>query len=89
VAVFPATVTVIRPVVAPGGTVTTRLVAVAAVVVAATLLNSTAFADGVGLKPCPLIVTRVPTGPCEGVKLRMAKSVIVERLISRMFPTAS
>ena len=89
VAVFPATVTAIGPVVAPGGTVTTRLVLVAERTVAPVPLNVTVFSEGVALNPCPWSVTCVPTGPREGVKLRSASPVKVNRLISRMFPTAS
>lgn len=53
VAVDVPTVTVIGPVVAPEGTLTVRLFAVAAVTVAAVPLNRTVFAPGVALKFCP------------------------------------
>ena len=53
VAVFPLTVTEIGPVVAPDGTVTTRLDVVAEVTVAAVPLNDTVLDEGVALKFCP------------------------------------
>lgn len=68
VAVCPPTVTVIVPVVAPDGTVTVRLVALAAVTVAVVLLNFTVLFAGVALKFVPVIVTGVPTGPDDGEK---------------------
>jgi hypothetical protein len=61
-------VTAIVPLVAPVGTVTSMLVVVDAVIVAAVPLNVTAFCAGVALKPVPVIVTGVPTGPEPGVK---------------------
>jgi hypothetical protein len=48
-----ATVTEIGPVVAPVGTVTVRVLALAAVTTAGVPLNSTVSALGVALKPCP------------------------------------
>jgi len=48
---LPLTVTEIRPVLAPDGTATVRVVTVAALIIAATPLNRTAFEDGVVLKP--------------------------------------
>ena len=56
VAVTPPTVTDIGPVVAPEGTVTTSVFAVADLTVAGVPLNRTALALAVGLKPesCPL-----------------------------------
>ena len=53
VAVADPTVTVISPVVAPVGTVTVRLFAVAAATVAAVPLNCTVLLLGVVLKFCP------------------------------------
>jgi hypothetical protein len=64
----PETVTPIVPVVAPPGTVTTRLVVVALLTVAAVPLNVTALLPGVALKPVPWIVTVVPVGPDFGWK---------------------
>ncbi len=52
-AVAVPTVTLIRPVVAPAGPVTVRLLAVAAVTVAVVALNCTVLALGVALKFCP------------------------------------
>src|SRR5690242_20100947 len=52
-AVAAATVTEIGPVVAPAGTVVVSLLAVAAVTLATTPLNVTAFDEGVVLKPVP------------------------------------
>ena len=51
VAVFAPTVTEIGPVVAPAGTVTSKLVVVADKTVAATPLNLTSLVEGVALKP--------------------------------------
>ena len=67
---LPATVTEIKPVVAPAGTVTARAFAVAVVTVAATPLNFTVLLAGAfGSKLLPLIVTVVPSGPLVGEKL--------------------
>ena len=55
----------IGPVAAPIGTVTVRLVAVEAVMVADTPLNSTVFGKGV-LKFVPVMVTDDPTRPDKG-----------------------
>jgi hypothetical protein len=54
-------------VVAPTGTVTTKLVAVALVTVADVPLNFTVLLDGVESNPVPLIVTEAPIGPIDGV----------------------
>ena len=62
VAVLPATVTVILPVVAPTGTVATSVEVVAEVTVATVPLNFTMSEVGVALKPWPRIVTEAPTG---------------------------
>lgn len=51
VVVLPATVTEIIPLDAPTGTMTTSVVLVAETTVAATPLNNTVLAAGVGLKP--------------------------------------
>jgi hypothetical protein len=64
----PDTVTPIVPVAAPLGTVTTRLVAVADVTVAAVPLKLTALLPGVVLNPEPWMLTTVPTGPDFGWK---------------------
>jgi hypothetical protein len=69
VAVFPATVTVIFPVVAPAGTDVVILVAVLAAAVAVVPLNRTVLFAGVVLKFVPVIVTVVPIGPEAGLKL--------------------
>jgi hypothetical protein len=69
VAVLPATVTVIFPVVAPAGTDVVMLVAVLAVAVAVVPLKRTVLFAGVVLKFVPVIVTVVPSGPEAGVKL--------------------
>jgi len=59
----------IFPVVVPAGTVTVRLVAVLAVMVAVLLLkNRTTFSAGTGLKLVPVIITVAPIGPTVGVK---------------------
>jgi hypothetical protein len=67
VAVIPATVTVIVPVVAPAGTEVEILVAVLAVTTAVVPLNLTMLLAGVGSKFVPVIVTVVPMGPFPGV----------------------
>ena len=64
VAVAEPTVTEIGPVVAPDGTVTVRVLVVAALTVAAVPLNLTTSAVGVALKFCPCIVTVAPMPPC-------------------------
>src|SRR5690606_18619985 len=69
VADFPLVITLTFPVVADAGTVTTRLVLVALVIVADTPLNSTLFSDSVVLKFSPAMVTLIPVGPESGVKL--------------------
>src|SRR5947209_18375669 len=84
-----AVVTVMGPVVAAGGTVTTSCVAVADTTVAATPLNCTVFCDAVVLNPVPLMVTDVPTGPLCGVKEMIESCDAPCRVILRMFPTAS
>lgn len=71
VAISPPTVTVMRPVVAPEGTVAVRVVVEAAVTVAATPLNSTALFAAVREKWVPSMVTGVPAAPELGEKLAM------------------
>ena len=72
VAVWPLALTVIGPVLAPAGTVVTRLEAVAERTVAAVPLKKTVFSAAVGLNPWPWIVTVAPTPPRDGVKFRIA-----------------
>lgn len=71
VAVLPATVTEIVPVVAPMGTVVAIEVAVLAVTTAVVPLNLTVLLAGVVLKFVPVMVSVVPTKPEAGVKLVM------------------
>ena len=71
VAVCPPTVTVTRPVVAPAGIVTVRLVEVAAVTVAVVPLNLTILSEGVVLNDVPVTAIDVPTEPASGEKLVM------------------
>lgn len=66
VAVFPLTVTVIVPVVAPVGTEVVMEVAVLAVTTAVVPLNATELLTGVVLKLVPVMVTVVPTEPETG-----------------------
>ena len=68
VSVFPATVTVMVPVVAPDGTDVVIDVAVLAVTVDVAPLNITVLPEGVVLKFVPVMMTEVPDGPDEGVK---------------------
>jgi hypothetical protein len=64
--VFPATVTVILPLVAPTGTTAVSAVADAAVTAAGTPLNETMFWAAMAANPVPPIATDVPTGPLVG-----------------------
>ena len=68
VAVFPPTVTLTLPVVAPSGTVMVSLVAVGDVTVAVVVPILTVLEAAVVLKLVPLMVTMVPTGPEVGLK---------------------
>jgi len=76
VAVSPATVTLIVPVVAPLGTVATRLVVVAEVTVAVVPLNLTVLLAAVELKFVPEIVTEEPTAPLVGLKLEIVGGTV-------------
>ena len=67
---LPPTPTDMVPVVAVVGTVTVRVLAVAAVTVAATPLNLTVSLAGVALKPEPTIVTVAPGAADVGLKLQ-------------------
>jgi hypothetical protein len=67
----PPTVTTTFPVVAPAGTVTTTLVALQLVTVAAVPLNLTVLVPCVAPKLEPVIVTVAPTNPDVGFKLAM------------------
>jgi len=91
VAVAPATVTEIGPVVASLGTLTTSAVPLAEKTVAGAPLKRTVFADGAALKPCPRMVTAVngPPWPGEKSKIANAPGAIPLRLTSRIFPTGS
>jgi hypothetical protein len=82
-------VTPIVPVVAPAGTETTRLVAVADVTVAAVPLKVTALLAGVELKPVPWMVTTVPTGPVLGWKSMIETVDEAYRVTDSRLPTAS
>lgn len=77
VAVLPPTVTEIFPVVAPEGTDVVMLVAVLVITLATIPLNLTVLLFGVVLKFVPVIVTALPTGPLNGVKLVMVGSTLV------------
>lgn len=86
VAVCPATVTVIVPVVAASGTEVVMLVAVLAETTASAPLNFTMLLAGVVLKFVPVIVTEVPTTPLVGLKLVIVGAgavLIVFRKIER------
>ena len=71
VAVLPATVTLIVPVVAPVGTIAVMPVAVLAVTTAVVPLNFTVLLAGIGSKSVPVMVTVEPTRPLGGAKLLM------------------
>ena len=81
--------TVIGPVPAPDGTDAMICVEVADVTVVAVPLNCTVFCDAVVLKPVPLIVTAVPTGPVRGVNEIIETWLEPYREIESMFPTES
>ena len=55
----------------PSGTLTVRLVGLAAVTAACVAPKNTTFWLAVALKPVPAMVTLVPIGPLVGVKLPM------------------
>ncbi|HLO25550.1 MAG TPA: hypothetical protein VK187_05510, partial [Geobacteraceae bacterium] len=86
VPVRPPTATVIVPVVAPVGTVVTIWVAVELVTTAVVPLNMTTLLAGVVLKLVPVMVTVVPTGPWEGVKLAIvgAAAAVTVKLIGEV-----
>jgi len=81
-AVCPLTVTLTGPVVAPAGTVTTKLVAVALVTVADVPLNFTVLLDGVGSKLVPLIIIDAPTGPLAGKILVIESTLKLDALVA-------
>ncbi len=56
---------------APAGTVTTRLLALAEETLARTDPKKTTFDDAIALKFAPAMVTSVPTAPDAGKKLEM------------------
>jgi hypothetical protein len=76
VAVWPATVTAIVPLVAPGGTVVVMPVDVLAETTATVPLNLTVLLAGVGSKLVPVIVTIVPTIPPPGEKFVITGTTI-------------
>jgi hypothetical protein len=82
-------VTVIGPVVAAPGTVTTIWVALAETMLAETPLNCTLSWLAVGLKPVPLMVTEAPEEPLPGVKEMIDICSELWRAIESMFPAAS
>ena len=69
VTLFPSEVTVIDPVVAPAGTVVTIWEYELKNTTAAIPLNDTVLFVAVGSKLVPVMVTVVPSGPLDGVKL--------------------
>src|SRR5438552_10065049 len=77
----PPTVTTTFPVVAPGGTGATRLVALQLVGVAAVPLKVTVLVSWVAPKFAPAIVTAVPTAPEGGVRLvRLGAGAVTVKL---------
>src|SRR5205814_1183385 len=77
----PPTVTTTFPVMAPGGTGATRLVALQLVGVAAVPLKVTVLAPWVAPKFVPAIVTAVPTAPEGGVRLvRLGAGAVTPKL---------
>jgi hypothetical protein len=89
VAVPAGAVTLMGPVLAVAGTVTTSWVVDAEDTAAATLLNVTVFWVVTALNPVPEIVTVAPTGPPFGVKSMIETVEETYRDIARMLPTAS
>jgi hypothetical protein len=88
--VVPAVVvTLTVPLVAPAGTVTVSLVALAAVTVAAIPLNRTVFPAGVGANAVPLIVTLDPTLARRGTTQSTESVAVADRLIASRLPEAS
>jgi hypothetical protein len=81
--------TLMGPVVAPAGTVTTRRVADAETMLAVVPLNCTVFCEAVALNAVPLMVTVAPAVPLCGVKEIIASCDELCREMLRMFPTAS
>ena len=71
VAVMHPTVTLMGPVVAPGGTEVVMVVAVLEDTVAGVPLKRTIFSVGVVLKFVPVIIKSVPTGALVGAKFEM------------------
>jgi hypothetical protein len=82
-------VTLMTPVVAPPGTVTTSRVGEALVIVAAVPLNETVFCPAVALNPVPETVTVVPIPPAVGVNAITATVVEACRVIDSRLPVAS
>jgi hypothetical protein len=78
VAVRPATVTLIGPVVAPSGTDVTISVIVELMTAAGVPLKLTVLLTGAGSKSLPEIVTVVPTVPLDGEKLLMTGGITME-----------
>ena len=89
VAVPEGVVTLIGPVVAPGGTLVTICVAVAEVTIAATPLNETAFSLGVVLNAVPKIWTSAPIEPLFGVNSMIETCEELSFDIDSKLPTAS
>ena len=82
----PATVTTTGPVVAPEGTVTLRLVALALVTVAAVPLKVTASDAGVVEKFAPTIVTEAPAAPEVGDRLVMLGVGVARKTVAVVEP---
>src|SRR5262245_15701963 len=82
-------VTVIKPVVAPRGTLATSSVGLADERVAAAPLKVTVVAPGVPSNPVPRMVTTVPAGPAAGLKSMIETSPELCREILMRLPTAS
>jgi hypothetical protein len=85
----PGVETVTPPEVAPAGTLTVRVVAVAAVTDALVPLNLTVFEPGVVENPVPWIVTVAPTSPRDGLNWMTASFEEGLREIESRFPAAS
>lgn len=85
----PGAVTVMGPVVAVAGTVTTSCVVVAETMVDETPLKLTPFWLTVAPNPVPLSVTELPTVPFCGVNETMESWLEFAREMERMFPIES
>jgi len=89
VTVLAPTVTDTGPVVAPAGTVTVKLVVVAADTTALVPLKLTPLFAAIGLNAVPLTTTVWPTNPLEGENDTTERPATAGRVMVFTFPAAS